>query len=52
MFELIVRYLGDDDQVADWLPKVLSLRMIGNYAQTEMGHGSNVRVSAIATFNL
>ena len=50
MFELIVRYLGDDDQVEEWLPKVLSLKMIGNYAQTEMGHGSNVRVSVLHGF--
>ena len=45
MFELAVRYLGTDEQVNEWLPKILSYRMIGNYGQTEIGHGSNVRVS-------
>ena len=43
MFELTVRYLADDDQIKEWLPKVLSMQMIGNYTQTELGHGSNVR---------
>jgi len=43
MFELTVRYLGDDEQVAKWLPKVLSCQMIGSYSQTELGHGSNVQ---------
>ena len=32
MFELTVRYLGDDDQVAKWLPKVLACQMIGSYS--------------------
>jgi len=45
MFELSLRYLGDDEQVKYWLPKILSYRIIGNYSQTELGHGSNVRVS-------
>lgn len=43
MFELSVRYLGDDDQVKEWLPKILKCQMIGNYCQTELGHGSNVK---------
>lgn len=45
MFELAVRYLGDDEQVAHWLPQILACKIIGNYSQTELGHGSNVRVS-------
>jgi hypothetical protein len=45
MFELAVRYLGDDDQVKQWLPLITKARIIGNYSQTELGHGSNVRVS-------
>lgn len=44
MFELAVRYLGDDEQVAHWLPQILACKIIGNYSQTELGHGSNVRV--------
>ena len=52
MFELTVRYLADDEQVKQWLPKILSLRMIGNYTQTELGHGSNVRgVETTATLD-
>ena len=45
MFELTVRYLGDDEQVKDWLPQISKYQMIGSYSQTEIGHGSNVRVS-------
>jgi hypothetical protein len=45
MFELAVRYLGDDEQVKQWLPLITKARIIGNYSQTELGHGSNVRVS-------
>jgi alkylation response protein AidB-like acyl-CoA dehydrogenase len=45
MFELTVRYLASDEQVKEWLPKVLDFKMIGNYTQTELGHGSNIRVS-------
>lgn len=43
MFELTVRYLADDEQVSEWLPKILKQKMIGNYCQTELGHGSNVK---------
>jgi acyl-CoA oxidase len=45
MFELAVRYLGDDEQVKQWLPLITKCKIIGNYSQTELGHGSNVRVS-------
>lgn len=45
MFELAVRYLGDEEQVKFWLPQITNCRIIGNYSQTELGHGSNVRVS-------
>jgi len=48
MFELAVRYLGDDDQVKQWLPLITKARIIGNYSQTELGHGSNVRVSHLS----
>ena len=26
-----------------WLPRALTFKIIGSYAQTELGHGSNVR---------
>lgn len=45
MFELSIRYLANDAQVQEWLPQVLNFELIGNYSQTELGHGSNVRVS-------
>jgi acyl-CoA oxidase len=45
MFELAIRYLGDDEQVKQWLPLITKCKIIGNYSQTELGHGSNVRVS-------
>ena len=31
------------EQVADWLPRIKSLEIIGCYAQTELGHGSYVK---------
>lgn len=43
MFEVSVRYLGDDAQNQKWLKKIMSNQIIGSYGQTELGHGSNVR---------
>lgn len=52
MFELCVKYLGDDEQAAQWMPLISKLRIIGNYAQTEMGHGSNVQgLETTATYD-
>jgi len=34
---------GSDDQVRFWLPKIFNFEITGSYAQTELGHGSNVR---------
>lgn len=34
---------GNDEQVNYWLPKILNFEITGSYAQTELGHGSNVR---------
>jgi hypothetical protein len=34
---------ADDDQKLQWLPAAMSLGVVGCYAQTELGHGSNVR---------
>lgn len=34
---------GNDEQVQYWVPKILSFEITGSYAQTELGHGSNVR---------
>jgi flavocytochrome c len=34
---------GTDEQVRFWLPKIYNFEITGSYAQTELGHGSNVR---------
>lgn len=34
---------GNDQQVRFWLPKIFTFEITGSYAQTELGHGSNVR---------
>jgi acyl-CoA oxidase len=45
MFYLAIAELGDDEQVKKWIPLIENLRITGCYAQTELGHGSNVAVS-------
>jgi acyl-CoA oxidase len=43
--------LCDEEQQAEWLPLCRDWKMIGCYAQTEIGHGSNVRaLETTATF--
>jgi acyl-CoA oxidase len=43
---------GSDEQVQYWLPKILSFEITGSYAQTELGHGSNVRgLQTTATYD-
>ena len=43
MFFHTVQEQASDEQKAYWLPKIASWKIIGAYAQTELGHGSNVR---------
>lgn len=41
-----------DGQKAIWVPKAERLEIFGSYAQTELGHGSNVRdIETTATFD-
>lgn len=51
MFVPNIKSLCDDQQQAEWLPLCRDWKMIGCYAQTELGHGSNVRaLETTATF--
>lgn len=43
MFSNTVKEQANDEQKAYWWPKIASWKIIGAYAQTELGHGSNVR---------
>jgi acyl-CoA oxidase len=42
MFYMAVDNLADDEQRAKWLPLTNKSVILGTYAQTELGHGSNV----------
>mmetsp|Transcript_24293 Transcript_24293/g.29642 ORF Transcript_24293/g.29642 Transcript_24293/m.29642 type:complete len:715 (-) Transcript_24293:258-2402(-) len=43
LFIMTIAGQASPEQVSTWLPKAYSLKIIGAYAQTELGHGSNVR---------
>lgn len=41
-----------DEQQSKWLPLAYKMQIIGCYAQTELGHGSNVQgLETTATFD-
>lgn len=42
-FKYVIQVVGSEEQATHWIPKCLSHDVIGCYAQTELGHGSNVR---------
>lgn len=43
---------GDAEQQAKWLPLSFGLKVIGTYAQTELGHGTFVRgLETTATYD-
>lgn len=51
MFVPNIVSLCDEEQQARWLPLCRDWKMIGCYAQTELGHGSNIRaLETTATF--
>jgi alkylation response protein AidB-like acyl-CoA dehydrogenase len=44
MFMMSVEQLANEEQERKWGPLMQELKIIGCYAQTELGHGSNVAV--------
>lgn len=42
MFYESLAGLANEEQVKEWLPKARELKILGCYAQTEMGHGTNI----------
>lgn len=39
VFMRSISVLGSDKQIAKWIPLATQHRLIGSYAQTELGHG-------------
>ena len=52
MFVPAIKGQGTDEQQRKWLPLAYKMQIIGCYAQTELGHGSNVQgLETTATFD-
>lgn len=48
----LVKVLGNEEQTREWAPKISNRDWIACYAQTELGHGSDVQsLKTIATFD-
>ena len=47
MFTMCIKYIMSDEQQEKWLPLTREHKIIGSYAQTEIGHGSDI--SALET---
>lgn len=44
--------MGTSEQVTEWLPSIYDCKLIGAYAQTELGHGTFVRgLETTATYD-
>lgn len=42
-FMYVIQVIGSDEQARKWIPLCQTYQMIGCYAQTELGHGSNLQ---------
>lgn len=52
MFVPAIKGQGTEEQQKKWLPLAYKMQIIGCYAQTELGHGSNVQgLETTATFD-
>ncbi|CAO4382667.1 unnamed protein product [Caenorhabditis nigoni] len=52
MFLPVLQSQASPEQLSDWMPKSLSGTIIGTYAQTEMGHGTNLsKLETTATYD-
>ncbi|XP_022154788.1 peroxisomal acyl-coenzyme A oxidase 1 [Momordica charantia] len=52
MFVPFLKGQGSDEQLQKWMPLAYKMQIIGCYAQTELGHGSNVQgLETTATFD-
>ena len=52
MFMPVIHALGSDEQRQKWLQRARAYEIIGTYAQTEMGHGSDVQgIETTATYD-
>jgi acyl-CoA oxidase len=43
MFIKCIEFLGTETQQEEWYKKAVAYEIIGCYAQTELGHGSDVQ---------
>ncbi|KAG0250848.1 acyl-coenzyme A oxidase [Mortierella polycephala] len=51
LFLPVIKSQGTDEQIQRWVPPAEKFQIIGCYAQTELGHGSNLsRLETTATF--
>ncbi|XP_046845069.1 peroxisomal acyl-coenzyme A oxidase 1-like isoform X2 [Xenia sp. Carnegie-2017] len=52
MFTTMIKNQSTSEQLKKWMPLIEKYQIIGSYAQTELGHGTNVRaLETTATYN-